>query len=153
MRMSRRQSRATGFEVSPTSDAQTVDPLELRFVACRHRHVVSQSHPSARLDPRDGNVEREIQLPTHAGAVPEDINYNGFTVLESGVIVTASFGRPAGCTDQGVDAFQNCVSEDTPLPPSVVVSVDPDSLDVLDTYQLEEGVGGRLTRAVPPDSW
>ncbi len=102
----------------------------------------------ARLDPRDGSVEREVQLPTPAGTVPEDINYNGFTVLESGAIVTKSFGRPAGCTEQGVDAFQNCVSEDSPLPPSVVVSVDPESLDVLDTYQLEEGAGGRLTRAV-----
>ncbi|MEO0604899.1 MAG: hypothetical protein AAF211_25935 [Myxococcota bacterium] len=101
----------------------------------------------ARLDPETGEREAELQLPTHSASAPQDTNFNGFTVLDSGVIVTKSFGRPEGCDEQGVDALTTCESEATPLPPSIVVSVDPEAMTVIDAVELDESSGGRLTRA------
>ncbi|MEL6186137.1 MAG: hypothetical protein AAFU79_16045, partial [Myxococcota bacterium] len=98
----------------------------------------------ARLDPEDGRVLAELELPTPEGFEPEDITYNGFTVLRSGVIVTKSYGRPAGCEEQGIEALL-CATPENPIPPSIVVAVDPNTLQVLSTYQLSEGSGGRIT--------
>lgn len=105
----------------------------------------------ARLDPVDGTVKTELELPIRTGTKAEDTNFNGFTVLSSGLIVTKSFGRPAGCVEQGADAFLNCVTEETPLAPSIVVMVDPDTMTVLDTVELDESSGGRLTQSVFED--
>ena len=84
-----------------------------------------------RLDPATGTVRGEVELPTPDGFAPEDITYNGFSVLRSGIIVTKSFGRRG--------------AEGAGFPPSIVVTVDPNNLTVIDSYQLAEGSAGRLT--------
>jgi len=83
-----------------------------------------------RLDPATGTVRDEVELPVPDGFAAEDITYNGFSVLSSGIMVTKSFGRPA----RGAG-----------FPPSIVVTVDPNNLSIIDSYQLEEGSAGRLT--------
>ena len=83
-----------------------------------------------RLDPATGAVRDEVELPVPDGFAAEDITYNGFSVLSSGIMVTKSFGRPA----RGAG-----------FPPSIVVTVDPNNLSIIDSYQLEEGSAGRLT--------
>ncbi len=102
----------------------------------------------ARLDPEDGSIKTEIELPVPTGLDPADTNFNGFTVLASGLLVTKSFGRPDGCELQGVDALQDCVTDETPLPPSIVHVIDPEAMTILDSIELDESAGGRLTSVV-----
>lgn len=95
----------------------------------------------ARIDADTGELLQQIELPLAEGATLEDTVYNGFSVLSDGTIVTKSFGRQAGCEE-------NIPCDDAtfgPLPASLVVAVDPDSLEILDQFQLDEGSGGRIT--------
>ncbi len=95
----------------------------------------------ARIDAETGELVRQVQLPLAEGAALEDTVYNGFTVLSDGTIVTKSFGRQAGCVE-------NIPCDEAtfgPLPASLVVVLDPDTLDILDQFQLSEGSGGRIT--------
>ncbi len=99
------------------------------------------SQQLARINPDTGDIIKQVQLPLPEGALAENIVYNGFTVLDSGLLVTKSFGRQEGCTeDSPCDE-----SEFGPIPVSLVVVVDPESLDVVAQYQLDEGSGGRIT--------
>ncbi|MEO1174361.1 MAG: hypothetical protein AAFX94_20260, partial [Myxococcota bacterium] len=99
----------------------------------------------ARLDASTGAVKGEVELPVPQGTDRADIHFNGFTVLRSGTIVTKSFGRPDGCTAQGTDVIAECVTDETPHPPSILVAVDSESLSVIDSFQLDQGSSGRIT--------
>jgi outer membrane protein assembly factor BamB len=95
----------------------------------------------ARIDAETGDLLQQIQLPLPEGAALEDIVYNGFTVLSDGTIVTKSWGRQPGC-EQHTPCDEAAFG---PLPPSLVVAIDPDTMDVLDQFQLDEASGGRIT--------
>lgn len=82
-------------------------------------------------------------LPAPFGSAASDTVYNGFSVAANGLIVAKPFGRPAGCVENGTAALLDCVNEDNPQPPSLVVTLDPGTLEVLSAVELPEVATGR----------
>lgn len=103
---------------------------------------VSYGYRLAKLD-RLGNVVYTLVLPT-GGALPANTCYNGFNATADGFIVMKSVYRQQGCTIQGPDALLNC-PDPTDVPPSILVSVDPKSMKVVDNITLPAPVGARPT--------
>jgi hypothetical protein len=99
----------------------------------------------AKLDPRDGRVLGQIQLPTLAA--PRDTSYNGLDGWPDGTLVAKSVYRQAGCEEQGFDAFLNC-PDPADVPNSVVVAIDPRTLEIIDQGVAPEPIGGRITATV-----
>jgi pimeloyl-ACP methyl ester carboxylesterase len=111
-------------------------------------YAVAGSH-IWKLDSETGEVLVEASLPAPVGADSEDIAYNGFTVLPDGTLVAKCFGRPAGCEAQGTLAFTECSGEQ---PPSLLVAINPENLEVIDLYQMSESSGGRITSSIYSDT-
>jgi hypothetical protein len=99
----------------------------------------------AKLDPRDGRVLGQIELPTLAA--PRDTSYNGLDGWPDGTLVAKSVYRQAGCEQQGFNAFLNC-QDPLDVPNSVVVAVDPRTLEIIDQVVAPEFIGGRITATV-----
>jgi hypothetical protein len=99
----------------------------------------------AKLDPQDGRVLGQIELPTLAA--PRDTSYNGLNGLPDGTLVAKSVYRQAGCEEQGFSAFLNCPNP-ADVPPSVVVAIDPRTLEIIDQVVAPEFIGGRITATV-----
>jgi hypothetical protein len=96
----------------------------------------------AKLDPRDGRVVKQIELPTLAA--PRDTTYNGLTGLPDGTLIAKTVYRQAGCKEQGFAAFQNC-KDPSDVPSSMVVAIDPRSLEIIDQVIAPQQSGGRIT--------
>jgi len=99
-------------------------------------------HRLSKLDPRDGRVVGQIELPTLAA--PGDTSYNGMSGLPDGTLVAKSVYRQAGCTEQGFLAFLKC-PDPTDVPNSIVVAIDPRTLEIIDQVVAPEFIGGRIT--------
>jgi hypothetical protein len=97
----------------------------------------------SKLDPSTGQVITTLRLPTGAGA-PQDTAFNGFSATHDGTIVAKSFYRQAGCTEQGPQALTAC-PDPSDVPNSIVVTVDPDTMTVIDQTTLPAEVIGRVT--------
>ena len=97
----------------------------------------------AKLDPQDGTVLGQMELPT-GGAVPRNTSYNGLTGLPDGTLVAKSVYRERGCEEQGFSAFL-CCKDPHLVPNSVVVAIDPRTLQVIDQETAPELIGGRIT--------
>ncbi len=93
-----------------------------------------------RLDARSGAITARTELP--AGAAPDDTAYNGFIALHDGRLLAKSLHRPTGCRIDGFQAFLQCQG---PQENSRLVLLDPVTLRVLQTVELSEPVGGRIT--------
>lgn len=109
----------------------------------------------SKLDPSTGDVIATLVLPTGDGA-PEDTAFNGFSATSDGTIVAKSFYRQAGCTAQGSDALKKCPEGNNPglrpccpdpsdVPNSILVTIDPDTMTVIDQTTLPADVIGRVT--------
>ncbi len=61
-----------------------------------------------------------------------------------GILVMKSIYRQEGCTLQGPEAVSGC-SDPTDVPPSVLVSVNPATMEVIDQVTLPTAIFGRLT--------
>jgi hypothetical protein len=96
----------------------------------------------AKLDPQDGRVLGQMELPTLAA--PRDTSYNGLNGWPDGTLVAKSVYRQAGCEEQGFSAFLQC-PDPTDVPPSVVVAIDPRTLEIIDQVVAPEFIGGRIT--------
>jgi hypothetical protein len=96
----------------------------------------------AKLDPQDGRVLDQIELPTLAA--PGDTSYNGLSGLPDGTLVAKSVYRQAGCDEQGFSAFLDC-PDPTDVPNSMVVAIDPRTLEIIDQVVAPEFSGGRIT--------
>jgi hypothetical protein len=99
----------------------------------------------AKLNPLNGNVLGQIQLPTLAA--PRDTSYNGLDGWPDGTLVAKSVYRQAGCEEQGFSAFLNCPNP-LDVPNSVVVAIDPRTLQIIDQVVAPEFIGGRITATV-----
>jgi hypothetical protein len=99
----------------------------------------------AKLDPRDGTVIKQVDLPT-GEALPRNTSYNGFDALPDGTLIAKTIYREQGCELQGPSALRQCPNP-TNVPPSILVSIDPETLEVLDQVTLPTPVGGRPTTA------
>jgi hypothetical protein len=107
--------------------------------------VVIYGYHIARLDPATGAIEASTALPTGAAA-PRDTSYNGYDALPDGTIIAKTVNRQAGCTENGFSAFLQC-PDASDVPPSVMVAIDPVSLEVIGQITLPEMMGGRVTTA------
>ncbi|MEU6235161.1 hypothetical protein [Kitasatospora sp. NPDC047058] len=105
--------------------------------------VVIYGYHIARIDPVNGDVLAQTTLPTGQSA-PRDTAYNGYDALPDGTIIAKTVNRQPGCTQQGFSAFLDC-PDPTAVPPSVLVAIDPRSLQVLSQVTLPEMMGGRVT--------
>ncbi|MGW4890939.1 hypothetical protein ACWEQL_01530 [Kitasatospora sp. NPDC004240] len=108
--------------------------------------VVVYGYHIARIDPATGTVLARTTLPTGLSA-PRDTAYNGYDALPDGTIIAKTVNRQPGCTEQGFSAFLNC-PDPTAVPPSVMVAIDPKTLQVLSQVTLPEMMGGRVTTTV-----
>jgi hypothetical protein len=99
----------------------------------------------AKLDPRDERVLGQIELPTLAA--PRDTSYNGLNGWPDGTLVAKSVYRQAGCEEQGFDAFLHC-PDPTDVPNSMVVTIDPHTLKIIDQVVAPEFSVGRITATV-----
>lgn len=106
---------------------------------------VSYGYRLAKLNPKTGAVIATLILPT-GGAEPENTSYNGFNATSDGIIVMKSVYRQAGCTIQGPDALLNC-PDPSDVPSSKLVSVNPETMRVIDNITLPAPVGARPTIA------
>jgi len=107
--------------------------------------VVIYGYHIARIDPATGDVVAETTLPT-GQSDPRDTSYNGYDALPDGTIVAKTVNRQPGCTEQGFSAFLNC-PDPTAVPPSIMVAIDPRTLQVISQVTLPEMMGGRITTA------
>jgi hypothetical protein len=93
----------------------------------------------AKIDPRDGRVLAQVELPTPVA--PRDTTYNGLDALPDGTLIAKAIYREAGSSFQGP---QGLLHADTAVP-SQVVAVDPHTLRVVAATLAPEFSGGRLT--------
>jgi hypothetical protein len=95
-----------------------------------------------KLNGTTGEVEDELPLPTGA-SLPIDSYFNGLNGWPDGTLAMKDLTRAAGCTIQSLAAVNEC-----PGPPSVLSVVDSNNFKVLDSVDLPELVGGRVTPTV-----
>ncbi|MFJ3792157.1 hypothetical protein [Kitasatospora sp. NPDC090091] len=105
--------------------------------------VVIYGYHIARIDAATGDVLAQTTLPTGQSA-PGDTSYNGYDALPDGTIVAKTVNRQPGCTEQGFSAFLDC-PDPTAVPPSIMVAIDPRTLQVVSQVTLPEMMGGRIT--------
>lgn len=103
---------------------------------------VSYGYRLAKLDAA-GKVIDTLLLPT-GGAEPKDTSFNGFNATPDGIIIMKSVYRQAGCSIQGPDALLDC-PDPSDVPSSILVSVDPATMQVIDNITLPAPVGARPT--------
>lgn len=99
----------------------------------------------SKIDPGTGDIITTLQLPTGGGS-KENTAYNGFNATADGILVMKSLYREAGCSIQGPDAVLDC-PDPTSVPTSILVSVNPHSMLVIDSITLPASVAARPTIA------
>jgi hypothetical protein len=95
------------------------------------------------INPRTGQTIATLELPTGQGA-QADTSFDGFNATADGTLVMKSVYRESGCGIQGPGALVNC-PDPTDVPASVLVSVDPRRMRVIDTITLPQPVAARTT--------
>jgi hypothetical protein len=93
----------------------------------------------AKIDPRDGRVLGQVELPTPVA--PRDTTYNGLDALPDGTLIAKAIYREAGSSFQG---GQGLIHADTSVP-SQLVAVDPHTLRLVTATLAPEFSGGRIT--------
>lgn len=99
----------------------------------------------SKIDPESGATLKTLKLPTGGGA-KKNTAYNGFNATPDGILVMKSVYRQSGCSIQGPDALLDC-PDPTDVPPSILVSVDPQTMAVIDQITLPAPVAARPTIA------
>lgn len=103
----------------------------------------------SKINPKTGVTIKTLQLPTGRGS-KKNTAYNGFNATADGTLIMKSLYREAGCSIQGPDALLDC-PDPTNVPPSLLVSVDPSSMTVIDSITLPAPVAARPTIGVQSD--
>lgn len=103
---------------------------------------VSYGYRLAKLD-KNGCVIKTLILPT-GDAKPKNTSFNGFNATSDGFIVMKSVYRQNGCSIQGPDALLDC-PDPSDVPSSILISVDPKTMKVIDNITLPAPVGARPT--------
>ena len=99
----------------------------------------------SKIDPHTGEIIKTLTLPT-GGGEPENTSFNGFDATPDGTLVMKSVYRQAGCDLQGPDALLDC-PDPTDVPASILVSVNPHKMEVIDSITLPAPVAARPTIA------
>ena len=89
------------------------------------------------IDGDSGLILKHNHLP--GGDAPAaDVNFKHLTIAPDGTLILKDQTRPEGCSLQGTVAIIKCVAEGMKEPNSVLVAVDPQTLEVLDWLQLPQ---------------
>jgi hypothetical protein len=91
----------------------------------------------ALVDPDTGLILKHNTLPTGA-TPPSQSGYKNLTIAPDGTVILKNQTRPTGFDEQGTLAIVKGVAAGFKQPPSTMVAVDPESLEVLDEIQLPE---------------
>lgn len=103
---------------------------------------VSYGYRLAKLN-KYGTIIDTLTLPTGL-ADSENTSFNGFNATSDGYIIMKSVYRQAGCSIQGPDALLNC-PDPSDVPSSILISVNPTTMQVVDKIILSQPVGARPT--------
>jgi hypothetical protein len=116
-------------------------PASRRAVPHRRRPpkdvVFAWSNRVAILDGDSGRVLRATTLPTGPAPV-DDTNFKHVTMAPDGTIILKDQTRPIGASGQGSFAMFKGVQEGFKQPNSMMVAVDPKTLQVLDSVEIPE---------------
>lgn len=135
-------------------------PGAMAIMSDTYIYVVS-GYRLYKVDPVTGNVVDTLKLPTTVymrnnypttpatyDTTPTDnaqnTAYNGINALPDGTIVLKSLYRVAGCTMQGPTAILDC-PESQNVPASIVISVNPKTMKIIDNITLPAFAGARPT--------
>ncbi len=114
-----------------------------------------------KVNPANGTVVKTLKLPTQVymrNNYPDtpptydttltddavNTSYNGINALPDGTIVVKSLYREAGCTLDGPSALLECPDARN-VPRSVLISVNPTSMRIIDNVTLPAPAGARPT--------
>ncbi len=114
-----------------------------------------------KVNPANGKVVNTLELPTQVymrnnypttpprydKTLTEDAvntSYNGINALSDGTIVVKSLYRQAGCPLNGPSALLEC-PESKNVPRSVLISVNPNTMRIIDNIPLPAPAGARPT--------
>ena len=114
--------------------------------------ALAWSNKAVLVDGNTGEVLKTATLP--GGDAPAyTVNFKHLTIAPDGTLIFKDQTRPLGCEVQGTMGIIKCIQEGKKQPNSVLVAVDPNTLEVLSTLQLPEPasaphivtmVGGRI---------
>ena len=99
--------------------------------------AISWSRYVALLDTDSGHILKTNSLPT-GEADPQDVNFKHLTVAPDGTLILKDQTRPKGCTLPGTMAILACSARGMPQQNSILVAVDPKTLEVIDSLPLPE---------------
>ncbi len=89
------------------------------------------------LDPDTGEILKHNILPS--GETPiENVNFKHLTIAPDRTLILKDQTRPEDCDLQGTMAIIKCGMEGKKQTNSILVAVDPDTLEVLDEFPLPE---------------
>jgi hypothetical protein len=89
------------------------------------------------IDADSGEVLKHNTLPTGEAPVA-DVNFKHLTIAPDGTLILKDQTRPIGCTLQGTMGIIKCSAQGMKMPNSVLVAVNPETLEVLDDHPLPE---------------
>ncbi|MFZ1322622.1 MAG: hypothetical protein WAT71_13780 [Ignavibacteria bacterium] len=99
--------------------------------------VTSWSNQIALLDPDTGLILKTNTLPV--GTTPEaDVSFKHLTVAPDGTLILKNQSRPTGSKDQSSKAIFTGIKKGLKQGNSIIVAVNPDSLEVIDQIQMSE---------------
>ena len=99
--------------------------------------ALSWSNNALLVDGETGLVLKTTPLPS-GEAPPVDSNFKHLTIAPDRTLIYKNQTRPVGCTGQGTLGIIKCIQDGKKMPKSVLVAVNPDTLEVLDMLQLPE---------------
>jgi hypothetical protein len=89
------------------------------------------------IDGDTGLILKHNTLPT--GEAPAyTSNFKHLTIAPDRTLIMKTQTRPVGCTEQGTLGIIKCIEKGMKMPNSVLVAVNPATLEVLDMFQLPE---------------
>jgi hypothetical protein len=98
------------------------------------------SHFIALVDGDTGRILKTNTLPVGDAPI-EDVNFKHLTIAPDGTLILKDQTRPIGCTLQGTIAIITCSQQGMKAPNSILVAVNPNTLDVIDSLGLPETAG------------
>jgi len=99
--------------------------------------VLAWANQVVLIDPANGQIIAHNTLPTGEAATG-DTNFKHVTVAPDRTLILKDQTRPVGCKLQGTIAIITCSQQGMKQPNSILVAVNPDTLEVLDSFQLPE---------------
>lgn len=103
----------------------------------------------AKINPTTGTVIATLTLPSGPDPttyhLPFNTAYNGFDATPNGILIMKAIYRPSNCENlQGPLALSDC-NNPNPVPHSVLVTVNPQSMQVIDQTVMPFTISGRIT--------